>query len=103
MNSTLEHGATGQRHFRRGAPTTGRYRADPVPGADEIAGRLAAAAQELSGADGPAWVVPSAWAEALYDPAVADIVRVRQLLRPEVLSPPDAPALQNEEPGEIAQ
>jgi TetR/AcrR family transcriptional regulator, transcriptional repressor of aconitase len=133
---------------------------DPVPGADEIAGRLAAAVQELSGPDGPARVAPSAWAQALYDPAVADIVRgvwgpmrsywikaaqrmrddgrlppgtdadavgaalfsvgpgfllqqlilggpdaatlqrgLRQLLRPEMLSPPDAPALRNEEPG----
>jgi TetR/AcrR family transcriptional regulator, transcriptional repressor of aconitase len=132
---------------------------DPVPGADEIAGRLAAAIQELSGPDGPARVAPSAWAEALHDPAVADILRdtwgalrsywikaaqrmrddgrlppgtdtdavgaalfsvgpgfllqqlilggpdaatlqrgLRQLLRPEVLAPPDAPALRNEEP-----
>lgn len=132
---------------------------DPVPGADEIAG-LAAALQELSGPDGPARVAPSAWAQALHDPAVADIVRgtwgpirsywitaaqrmrddgrlppgtdadavgaalfavgpgfllqqlilggpdaatlqrgLRQLLRPEVLAPPDAPALRNEEPG----
>lgn len=133
---------------------------DPVPGADEIAGRLAAALQELSGPDGPARVAPSSWAEALHDPAVADIVRgvwgplrsgwieaarrmrddgrlppgtdadaagaalfsvvpgfllqqlilggpdaatlqrgLRQLLRPEVLSPPDSPALPNEKPG----
>jgi TetR/AcrR family transcriptional regulator, transcriptional repressor of aconitase len=132
---------------------------DPVPGVDEIIGRLAAANQELSGEDGPARVAPSAWAEALYDPAVADIVRgmwgtmqgywimaarrmrdegrlppetdvdavgaalstvlpgfllqllilggpdaaalqrgLHQLLRPEVLSPPDAPAFRNEEP-----
>lgn len=48
---------------------------DPVPGADEIAGRLAAALQELSGPDGPARVAPSSWAEALHDSAVADIVR----------------------------
>jgi AcrR family transcriptional regulator len=48
---------------------------DPVPGIDEIVGRLAAANQELSGPDGPARVAPSAWAEAVYDPAVADIVR----------------------------
>jgi TetR/AcrR family transcriptional regulator, transcriptional repressor of aconitase len=133
---------------------------DPVPGADEIAGRLAAALQELSGPDGPARVAPSGWAEALHDPAVADIVRgtwgpirshwitaaqrmrddgrlppgtdagaagaalfsvgpgfllqqlilggpdaatlqrgLRQLLRPEVLSPADAPALRNPQPG----
>jgi AcrR family transcriptional regulator len=133
---------------------------DPVPGVDEIYGRLAAAGQELSGPDGPARVAPAAWAEALHDPAVADIVRgnwgltlsywiaaaqrmrddgrlppgtdadavgaalfavgpgflleqlilggpdpatiqrgLRQLLRPEVLSPPDAPALRNEAPG----
>jgi TetR/AcrR family transcriptional regulator, transcriptional repressor of aconitase len=133
---------------------------DPVPGVDEIAGRLAAAAQELSGPDGPARVAPWAWAEALHDPAVADIVRgtwakarsgwvkaaqrmrddgrlppgtdadavgaalfsvlpgfllqqlilggpdaatlqrgLRQLLRPELLSPPDAPAQRKEEPG----
>ena len=131
---------------------------DPVPGADQIA-RLAAALQELSGPDGPARVAPSSWAEALHDPAVADIVRgtwgplrsgwieaaqrmrddgrlppetdpdavgaalfslgpgfllqqlilggpdaatlqlgLRQLLRPEVLAPPDAP-LRNEEHG----
>jgi hypothetical protein len=48
---------------------------DPVPGIDEIVGRLAAANQELGGPDGAARVAPSAWAEALYDPAVADIVR----------------------------
>ena len=133
---------------------------DPVPGADEVAGRMAAALQELSGPDGWGRVAPSAWAEALHDPAVADIVRgnwghirsywitvaqrmrddgrlppgtdadavgaalfavapgfllqqlilggpdaatlqrgLRQLLRPEMLSPPDAPALRNEEPG----
>jgi TetR/AcrR family transcriptional regulator, transcriptional repressor of aconitase len=133
---------------------------DPMPGADEIAGRLAAALQERSGPDGPARVAPSAWAEALHDPAVADIVRgtwgplrsywitaaqrmrddgrlppgtdadaagaalfavlpgfllqqlilggpdaatlqrgLRQVLRPEMLSPPDAPALPDEEPG----
>jgi AcrR family transcriptional regulator len=133
---------------------------DPVPGADEIAGRLAAAVQELSGADGLAWVAPSAWALALHDPAVAGIVRgvwgrlrsgwikaaqrmrddgrlppgtdvdaagaalfsvgpgfllqrlilggpdaatfqrgLRHLLRPEMLSPPDAPESPNEEPG----
>jgi len=132
---------------------------DPVPGADEIAGRLAAALQERSGPDGPARVSPSTWAQALHDPAVADIVRgtwgpirsywitaaqrmrddgrlppgtdadavgaalfavlpgfllqhlilggpdaatlqrgLRQLLRPEMLAPPDPPAL-NEEPG----
>jgi TetR/AcrR family transcriptional regulator, transcriptional repressor of aconitase len=132
---------------------------DPVPGADEIAGRLAAAVQELSGPDGLGRVVPSAWAEALHDPAVAGIVRgnwglirsywikaaqrmrddgrlppgtdadaagaalfavgpgfllqqlilggpdaatlqrgLRQLLRPEMLSPPDPPALPNQEP-----
>jgi TetR/AcrR family transcriptional regulator, transcriptional repressor of aconitase len=133
---------------------------DPVPGADEIAGRMAAALQERSGPDGPARAAPSAWAQALHDPAVADIVRgtwgpirsywiqaaqrmrddgrlppgtdadavgaalfavvpgfllqqlilggpdaatlqrgLRQLLRPEMLAPPDAPALRNEEPG----
>ncbi len=133
---------------------------DPAPGPDEIYGRLAAAAQELSGPDGLGRVVPSAWAQALHDPAVAGIVRgnwgrmrsfwikaaqrmrddgrlppgtdadavgaalfavgpgfllqqlilggpdaatlqrgLRQLLRPEVLSPPDAPALRNQEPG----
>jgi AcrR family transcriptional regulator len=133
---------------------------DPVPGADEIAGRMAAAVQELSGPDGLGRVSPSAWVQALHDPAVADIVRgawgpvrsywitaaqrmrddgrlppgtdvdaagaalfavgpgfllqqlilggpdaatlqrgLRQLLRPEMLSPPDAPALRNQEPG----
>ena len=133
---------------------------DPVPGADEIAGRMAAAVQDLSGPDGLGRVSPSAWVQALHDPAVADIVRgawgpvrsywitaaqrmrddgrlppgtdvdavgaalfavgpgfllqqlilggpdaatlqrgLRQLLRPEMLAPPDAPALRNEEPG----
>lgn len=48
---------------------------DPVPGIDEIVGRLAAANQELSGPGGAARVAPSAWAQALYDPAVAEIVR----------------------------
>jgi AcrR family transcriptional regulator len=132
---------------------------DPVPGPDEIIGRLAAAVQERSGPDGPARVAPSIWAEALHDPAVADIARgmwspmrsywikatqrmrddgrlppgtdvdaagaalhtmlpgfllhhlilgtpdaatlqrgLRQLLRPELLSPPDAPAQRNQQP-----
>jgi TetR/AcrR family transcriptional regulator, transcriptional repressor of aconitase len=49
---------------------------EPVPGLDEIAGRIAAAAQELSGADGPARIGPAAWAAALHDPAIADVVKV---------------------------
>lgn len=48
---------------------------DPLPGLDEIAGRIAAAAQELSGPDGPARIGPAAWAAALHDPKVAGIVR----------------------------
>jgi AcrR family transcriptional regulator len=48
---------------------------DPAPGLDEIAGRLAAAVQELSGEEGPARIGPAAWAVALYDPGVAVIVR----------------------------
>jgi AcrR family transcriptional regulator len=48
---------------------------DPVPGLDDIVGRLAAAGQEFSGEDGPVRVAPSAWAAALHDPAVAAIVR----------------------------
>lgn len=47
---------------------------DPLPGLDEIAGRIAATAQELSGPDGPARIAPAAWAAALHDPAVAAIV-----------------------------
>jgi AcrR family transcriptional regulator len=48
---------------------------DPLPGLDEIAGRVADAAQELSGPDGPARIGPAAWATALHDPKVAAIVR----------------------------
>jgi AcrR family transcriptional regulator len=48
---------------------------DPLPGLDEIVGRIAAAAQELSGPDGPARIGPAAWAAALHDPKVAVIVR----------------------------
>lgn len=48
---------------------------DPLPGLDEIAGRVAAAAQELSGPDGPARIGPAAWAAALHDPKLAVIVR----------------------------
>jgi AcrR family transcriptional regulator len=48
---------------------------DPLPGLDEIAGRIATAAQELSGPDGPARIGPAAWAAALHDPKVAAIVR----------------------------
>jgi AcrR family transcriptional regulator len=47
---------------------------DPVPGIDEIAGRLATAVEELS-EDGPARVAVAAWAAALHDPAVAATVR----------------------------
>jgi AcrR family transcriptional regulator len=47
---------------------------EPVPGLDEIAGRIAAAMQELGGPDGPARIGPAAWAAALHDPAVADVV-----------------------------
>lgn len=48
---------------------------EAMPGLDEIAVRLASAAQELSGRDGPARVAPAAWAAALHDPAVAAIAR----------------------------
>ncbi len=48
---------------------------DPVPGPEQLVGRLAAAAQELSGPDGPARVALPAWAAALHDPSVATIVR----------------------------
>src|SRR5262249_57428815 len=48
---------------------------EPVPGLDEIAARVAAAAQELSGEDGPARVAPPAWAAALHNPALATTVR----------------------------
>src|SRR5262245_18262311 len=48
---------------------------DQAPGLDEIAGRLAAVVQELSGEDGPARIGPAAWAAALHDPGVAVIVR----------------------------
>ncbi|HET6189513.1 MAG TPA: TetR/AcrR family transcriptional regulator [Trebonia sp.] len=48
---------------------------DPLPGLDEIAGRIATTAQELSGPDGPARIGPAAWAAALHDPRVAEIVR----------------------------
>lgn len=48
---------------------------DPLPGLDEIAARVAAAAQELSGPDGAARTGPAAWAAALHDPKVAVIVR----------------------------
>lgn len=49
--------------------------ADPLPGLDKIAGRLAAAAEELSVEDGPARVALPTWAAALHDPAVAAIAR----------------------------
>lgn len=48
---------------------------DPLPGLDEIAARVAAAAQELSGPDGAARTGPAAWAAALHDPKVTVIVR----------------------------
>jgi TetR/AcrR family transcriptional regulator, transcriptional repressor of aconitase len=48
---------------------------EPVPGLDEIAGRIAAAAQEMGGTDGPARIAPAAWAAAMHDPAVAGIVK----------------------------
>src|SRR5262249_9620535 len=48
---------------------------DPVPGRDAVAARLAAAAQDLSGENGPARVAPPAWAAALHNPALATTVR----------------------------
>lgn len=47
---------------------------DPAPGLDEMAGRLAAGMEKLSGADGPARIAPAGWAAALHDPAVAEIM-----------------------------
>jgi AcrR family transcriptional regulator len=47
----------------------------PLPGLDEIAGRLATEVVELSGDDGPARVALAAWAAALHDPALATTVR----------------------------
>lgn len=46
----------------------------PLPGLDEIASRIAVAAQKLGGPEGPARVAPAAWAAALHDPKVAVIV-----------------------------
>lgn len=48
---------------------------DPMPGIDEILGRLAAEGQRLSGPDGPTRIALSAWSAALHDPAVAVMVR----------------------------
>lgn len=48
---------------------------EPMPGLDEIVGRVATAVQELSGPDGPGRIAPAAWAAALYDPEIAAIVR----------------------------
>lgn len=48
---------------------------DPIPGPGQLVGRLAAAAQALSGKDGPARVALPVWAAALHDPGVASIVR----------------------------
>lgn len=48
---------------------------DPVPGIEQIIGRVAAALQEMSGEDGPARVVLPVWAAALHDPAMAAIAR----------------------------
>jgi len=60
---------------RMAAAIEGALAEEPVPGLDEIAARLAAAAQELSGEDGPARVAPPAWAAALHNPALATTVR----------------------------
>ena len=60
---------------RMAAAIEGALAEEPVPGLDEIAARLAAAAQELSGDDGPARVAPPAWAAALHNPALATTVR----------------------------
>jgi TetR/AcrR family transcriptional regulator, transcriptional repressor of aconitase len=48
---------------------------DPLPGVDEVVGRLALAAQGIGGEDGLARLAPLAWAEALHDPAMATTVR----------------------------
>ena len=60
---------------RMAAAIEGALAEEPVPGLDEIAARLAAAAQELSGEDGPARVAPPAWAAALHNPELATTVR----------------------------
>ena len=60
---------------RMAAAIDGALAEEPVPGLDEIAARLAAAAQELSRDDGPARVAPPAWAAALHNPALATTVQ----------------------------
>lgn len=60
---------------RLAAVIEGVLAGDPLPGLDEIAARLATAAQELSAGDGPGRIAPAAWAAALHDPAVAAIAR----------------------------
>ena len=51
---------------------------DPLPGIEQIIGRVAMGLQAMSGPDGPARVVVPVWAAALHDPAVAAIVRQEQ-------------------------
>lgn len=48
---------------------------DPMPGIDEIVRGLAVEVQRLSGPDGPTRIALSSWSAALYDPAVAIMVR----------------------------
>lgn len=48
---------------------------DPVPGIEQIVGRVATALQEMSGEDGTTRVVLPVWAAALHDPAMAAIAR----------------------------
>jgi len=50
-------------------------REDPVPGIEQIIGRVALALQEMSGQDGPARVVLPVLAAALHDPAIAAMAR----------------------------
>jgi TetR/AcrR family transcriptional regulator, transcriptional repressor of aconitase len=55
------------------AVVNGALAETPLPGLDEIAGRMAAAVEELSGPDGPSRLAPAVWADALHDPAIAAV------------------------------
>lgn len=45
----------------------------PLPGLDEIAIRVTTVGAELSGPDGPSRLAPALWAEALHEPALAEV------------------------------
>lgn len=53
---------------------------EPFPGLGQLAGRLAEAAQELGGEEGPVRIALAAWAAALHSPDIA--VTVRGVLGP---------------------